>query len=200
MSASVADFRRDRVTSWVYIRSRTSDSRRVSSPSTSYSAVSTWSVIVDNRMVRTDEFSTRRSRSSAVDSSSSARHMISRRPSVSTTSCHSASPQDSSVNPRDMMNDLIAARSMTERIWSRASSGSRRYTLTASSKLEYGAQSWGTPITCERRYGGSLSHRTMSNGMSRKAHYVEEVPYAPMAWSMRTARLRLQLGDEWEAD
>src|SRR6185312_5876329 len=119
MSVSVADFRRDRVTSWVYIRSRTSDSRRVSSLSTSYSAVNTWSVIVDNRMVRTDALSTRRSRSSAVDSSSSARHMI---------------------------KDLIAERSMTERSWSSPSSGSRRYTLAASSTLEYGAQSCGMPI------------------------------------------------------
>src|ERR1700738_4285045 len=145
MWVSVAAFCRDRVTSWVYIRSRTSDSLRVSSPSTSYSAVSTWSVMVDSRMVRTDAFSTGLSRSSVVDSSSSARHMIRRCPSVSTTSCHSASPHASSVDPRDMMNDMIAERSMTERSWSSASSGSRRYTLAASSTLEYGAQSCGIP-------------------------------------------------------
>ena len=49
-----------------------------------------------------------------------------------------------------MMNDLIAARSTTERNWSSARSGSRRYTLAASSTLEYGAQSCGVPITALR--------------------------------------------------
>jgi hypothetical protein len=65
--------------------------------------------------------------------SSSARHMISRCPSVATTSCESASPHDSSVSRRVMKNDWMEGKSTTPRSWSSATSGSRRYTLAASS-------------------------------------------------------------------
>jgi hypothetical protein len=47
-----------RVTSWVYIRNRTSDSLRVPSSRTSNSVVRMWSVIVESRIVRTDALST----------------------------------------------------------------------------------------------------------------------------------------------